>query len=816
MLFLNQPIYNKMKYVFMAFLFFILINSYAQYATISGTITDKETGEFLIAANVYEPSSLTGTVSNYFGFYSLRLKTGKTKIVFSYMGYQSIEKEIELKENTIINIELDPSILLDEVVVTDKGPVQNLRSSQMSLIEIPVKNIKQIPVLLGEVDIIKSIQLMPGVQGGTEGTSGLYVRGGGPDQNLILLDGVPVYNVNHLFGLFSVFNADAIKNVTLYKGGFPARFGGRLSSVIDIRMKEGNNKEFQGVASIGLLSSSLTLEGPILKGKSSYIVSGRRSYLDILTYPVQMAINKAIDDASFFVGYFFQDFNAKINHSFSERSKLYLSTYFGKDKFFIKTKYGYSDADSHSWFSSESNGGIQWGNRTAALRWNYMLLNNLFLNVTGTYSDYQFKFFEDYKGESVYEDESYSYDYNFAYLSKIVDYGVKADFDYTPVPSHYIRFGGSTTYHLFTPGVQVYKTKGNEYEPSIDTTFGNIDLPSDELFIYIEDEVKIGEIIKINAGAHFSTFFVKGKTYKSIEPRLSGRIMINQWLSAKASYVHMTQYLHLLANSTLGLPTDLWVPVTKKITPQKARQAAAGFAVAMKDEYEITVEGFYKTMEDMIEYSEGASFFSLYGDWEDKITTGVGESYGIEFFARKSSGKTTGWIGYTLSWANRTFSEISYGKTFPYLYDRRHDISIVITHNFSENLNIGANWVFGTGYPMTLEDEKYADYYNVFDKDSYQSQWEFYPETLRKYFETRNSYRKPDYHRLDLGVNFIAQKKWWERTWSFGIYNLYMRANPFAIYPTEEFNEETKEWEPVLKQISLLQFIPYARWTIKF
>jgi outer membrane receptor for ferrienterochelin and colicin len=583
----------------------------AQNATISGTITDARTGEPLLSANIYNSETLLGTASNTYGFYSLRQPQGVIPISATFTGYQSFTATLNLTRDTVINIALEPVIELDEVVVSGQSPLQNVRSTQMGTIQLSPAKTDILPALLGETDIIKTFQLMPGVQGGTEGTSGFYVRGGGPDQNLILLDGVPVYNVSHLFGFMSVFNSDAIRNVTLIKGGFPARYGGRLSSVLDIRMKEGNNQEFKGNASIGLISSKLTLEGPIKSDKTSFMFSGRRSYVDLLSYPFQMAANKKQGaNEKFWVGYFLQDFNAKINHTFNDQHRLYLSVYTGKDKFFLNDKYEYSNAyssydgqgshESHAasiHYKSKDKVRLQWGNTTGALRWNNIINNQLFANLTATVSNYKFKISEDYEEENtdLIENTTKKYSYFYEYYSQILDYGLKADFDFVPSPRHYLRFGMHNTLHYFSPGVTINKDYYDSGSTPIDTIYGNKNIPANEMMVYVEDDITLSPAIRLNAGLHYSNFNVQGTTYHSLEPRLSARFMLTNRLSAKASYTHMQQYLHLLANSSMGLPTDLWVPATKKIKPQKSRQAALGLAYAPNTIYEISLEGYYKS-----------------------------------------------------------------------------------------------------------------------------------------------------------------------------------------------------------------------------
>ena len=793
---------------------------FSQRCVISGVITDNQTGETLISANVYENSSLRGTISNNYGFYSLILPAGKATIVCSYIGYQTQEIELDLTHNITVDFKLEPVLEIEEVAITDKSPQQTVRSSQMSVLELPVLQAKQLPVLFGEVDIIKSLQLMPGVQSGTEGSTGLYVRGGGPDQNLILLDGVPVYNVNHLFGFFSVFNADAIKSVSLIKGGFPAHYGGRLSSVIDIRMKEGNMKELKGEGSIGLISSKFTLEGPIIKDKTSFIVSGRRTYIDLLSYPLQYALNKKNIDSGEkdYAGFNFYDLNAKVNHIFNPNNRLFLSAYLGKDKFYLKEKSNYNDPTNNYYSQGEGYAGLHWGNATIALRWNHLYNNRLFSNLTLTFSDYTFVTQYEEKENTTTGDEEEHQEVSFEYYSRIRDYALNYDFEYNPLPSHYIRFGINNTVHTFSPGVTVLQQSSETNTSAIDTSFGRKNIPANEFFAYAEDDISIGKRFKINLGFHYSNFYLKDTIYHSIEPRISARYMLTENLSLKASYVRMNQYINLLTNTTIGLPTDLWVPCTRNIYPQKAWQTALGGALGIGDQYEVTLEGFYKKMKNLVEYNEGASFFDLNRNWEELVTQGEGESYGVELFVQKTAGKTSGWIGYTLSWSTRQFEDISYGKKFPYKYDRRHDISVVLTHKFSDRIDIGMTWVFGTGHALTLADERFASHEAVMNNyfSSNESQYYFGDSEFTRYFETRNSFRMPAYHRLDLGINFSKQKPRIKRVWSFGVYNIYARKNPFFIYESQDYDFNTGEIKSVLKQVSILTFVPYFRYSLSF
>jgi outer membrane cobalamin receptor len=785
---------------------FILAQSY----TISGYITDAKNGEVLIGANVYNAKTYTGSITNAYGFYSLTLPEGAVDLTISYVGYATWQKEVLLTKNITISIEMNPSIEISEVLVEGARNDGGVESSQMSLIDIPMKTIKNLPSLLGEADIIKTIQLLPGVQSGSEGMSGMYVRGGGPDQNLILLDGVPVYNVNHLFGFFSVFNPDAIQNVKLVKGGFPAHYGGRLSSVLDISMKEGNNKEFHGTGSVGIISSKLALEGPI-GDKTSFIVTGRRTYLDVLTYPFQEinARNMGVDESQ--GGYFFYDVNAKINHKFSDKSRLYLSAYAGKDKFYLIQADSYTHntynpdtgQDEIEAYSYRDEAGFYWGNFTTALRWNYALSDKLFSNTTATFSQYKMVTGaeEDYSGQKSNK---------FEYQSGIVDWGGKIDFDYFPQPNHYIKFGIGNTYHTYNPGAFAvsYNANNDEYE---EATFGNNKLFAHEMSLYAEDDIRIGALLKLNVGIHWSGFLLSDKFYNGIEPRISGRFLLSDKWSVKGSYAKMNQYINLLATAKIGLPTDLWVPSTKNLPPQKAQQFALGSSYEINPNYEITVEGFYKTMDNLVEYKEGSSIFSFENDWESKVALGKGWSYGLELLLMKKMGNTTGWIGYTWSKSDRQFNrpgqEISFGEKFPYTYDRRHDISIVISRKVNEHIDLGITWVFGTGNATTLSFESYPQYSKNNNFEPYQSH---YGDIA--YYEGRNNFRMPAYHRLDVGVNFHKEKKWGRRTWNVSIYNAYNRQNPFFL----DFGYDYESDEPVLYQYSLFPIIPSVSYHFEF
>jgi hypothetical protein len=795
---------------------------YSQNFTVSGTITDAETGEFLIGASVYETVSYTGTSTNSYGFYSMKVSTAPLIISFSYIGYK--EQSIELKRatDTVINIALDPVVDIGEVTVTGNAARDRVMSTQMSRIEIPLAKVKSLPVLMGETDLIKTIQLLPGVQSGMEGTSGLYVRGGGPDQNLILLDGVPVYNVNHLFGFFSVFNSDAIQNVSLIKGGFPARYGGRLSSVLDIRMKEGNMNKFHGEGAVGIISSKLTLEGPLAKGKTSFLISGRRTYADLLSMPFQIAQNKRYDREDYkertLGGYYFYDLNAKVNHKFSDKSRVYFSIYSGKDKFYIKnSQKGYLDQAKTNYVDDSFKNSINWGNLTSVLRWNYILDKDIFSNISLTVSDYSFEVLSEEKSLYEFDGNEEYWENSISYRSGIRDYGVRWDVDFNRISNHYIKLGMGNTYHVYRPGITVAFSQDENTTP-VDTTFGNKNLYSNETYFYAEDDFSLGSRLKFNLGLHLSNFNTSGKNYSSVEPRLSLRYKLSDRSSLKASYTKMSQYIHLLTNNTIGLPTDLWVPATETVEPQRAWQVATGYSTLLSEGYELSVETYYKSMTGLIEYKEGASFFNIMTDWYDKIESGNGESYGLEIFFEKTMGKTTGWIGYTLSKSTRQFENISQGRVYPYKYDQRHDISIVVNHKINEKIDLGATWIFGSGTAISMAGNKYIPLTEI-EEMLYPVYSMYYGKDYYSYVENneiRNSSRMPPYHRLDIGINFRKEKKWGSRVFSTGAYNVYSRQNAFYLFLDSEWDYLTGESTTVIKQISLFPIIPYIRYSFSF
>lgn len=752
----------------------------AQNFTLSGYLRDQETGEELLYGSVAVKNTSDGVTTNEYGFYSLTLPAGNYEMVYSYVGYQDQSILVDLNEDRRMDIELGSGMTLEEVVVSSKEADQNVRSTEMSVATLDVKDAKLVPVLFGEQDVLKTIQLLPGVSSNSDGDSGFFVRGGDADQNLILLDEAPVYNASHLLGFFSVFNSDALKDVKLYKGGIPAQYGGRLSSVLDIRMKNGNSKNWTGSGGIGLISSRLTLEGPIQKDNGSVIISGRRTYADFLL----SAFNDDFSDTELY----FYDFNVKANYKLGEKDRIYASGYFGRDVF------GFGDA------------GLDWGNATGTLRWNHIFSDKLFSNTSMIYSDFDYGFGVNNAGTAID-------------LSGGIDnYAIRQDFNWYPNPKNSIQFGWDATYYQFDSGTFTIDQEDNE-----DT--GGITIPSQnalEASVYLDNEQKVDDRLSLNYGIRMSTFSNIGaydvksyneedevvsttsygsgdiyNTYLNFEPRFSASYLLNNTSSVKASYNRMNQYLHLLSNSTASAPTDIWIPSTALVKPSVADQVAIGYFKNFKDNaYEFSVETYYKWLGNLVEYEDGAETF-LNEDIEAELEFGQGRAYGIEFYLKKNTGRFKGWVSYTLSKSERQFDNINNGAWFSARQDRTHDLSIVATYQLSPKLTLSGSWVYYTGDAVTFPVGKYE-----------------IDGQLQTLYSGRNGDRMPDYHRMDLGLTWTLQDtKKWHSDLNFSIYNVYNRHNTYSIDFSESENSPG-EYEAV--QTYLFGVVPSVTWNFSF
>jgi len=784
--------------------------------TVSGTVTDQQTGETLIGATVFETGSGRGTTTDVNGRYSLTVKSKEAILRVSFVGYETVFDTVKQGQGRKRNYALRPSIRLQEVVVTAQR-VNSRESSQMSAIEIPVEQIKSVPVLFGEADILKAIQLLPGVQSGNEGTGGMYVRGGGPDENLFLLDGIPLYNVNHLGGFFSAFNADAVKNVTLYKGSFPARFGGRLSSVLDVTTNNGNDKKVHGNVSVGFISAKLNVEGPIVKEKTTFCLSARRTYADFMLQPLVRKMATDIDGKTkLTAGYYFYDLNGKLTHKFSDRSRLYAMFYMGDDDAYTRVR-TQSSLSEDEYLDFRNN----WGNTVGGIRWNYELTPKLFMNLSAAYTQYKNKMVVGIEKVTPRTDGSEQLStVNGNYFSTVKDLTGRLDFNYQPNPDHNVQFGAYYTQHWFQPSVisgsiDYFDSIQMNQSWQMDSTITEDTVPAGEMVAYIEDDWSINDFIKLNYGLHMSGFAVGKTFYPSVQPRVSGRVLLGENLSLKVGYAYMTQYLHLLSTTSISMPTDLWVPATERIKPMTAHQVAAGAFYTIPMVVDLSVEGYYKRMSNLIEYRDGATALGTSAGWEDLVCMGDGWTYGVEFLAQRSFGRLTGWLGYTWSRTTHLFDregqELNGGKPFPAKYDRRHDISIVLTYKFSDRFDVSATWVFCTGNTATLAMQKYPVASD--NPDDYENSR--MSNTL-SHVEGRNNFRMPNYHRADISVNFHRQfkRKNCHRTINLSVYNLYNQKNPYLTYTSSDYSYHG--YNRALVQLSIFPILPSVAYTLYF
>jgi hypothetical protein len=769
-----------------------VLHAQARY-TLSGYIRDSLSQETLLGASVTVKGQGRGVNTNAYGFYSMTLPAGAYTLSVSFVGYLPVELTVDLTANSDRNFALLPkSSLSQEIVISSRRRDANVKNAQMGQIDLSMNKIRSLPVIFGEVDPLKTLQLMPGVTNAGEGNSGLYVRGGGPDQNLIMLDDAVVYNTGHLFGFFSIFNGDAIKNTTLIKGGMPAQYGGRLSSVLDISMKDGNMKEFQVEGGIGTIATRLSVQGPIARDKASFIVSARRTYIDALIRPFIKRSNQFSGS-----GYYFYDLNAKVNYRFSDKDRLYLSGYFGRDVFdFVNAQRSFDI-------------NIPWGNATMTARWNHVFNRKLFANTTLVYNDYNFLF------------GAVQNNFELKLNSGIRDLTAKTDFDWYASTNHKVKYGAQYTYHRFTPSVVSGRQDTTVFAPNnAQVKFAN------EYALYIQDDWELSDRIKVNAGLRWSGFQQVGpykkfeqdadgnkldstsygnmepvKTYGGLEPRLTIRYAFNDETSIKGAVSRNLQYIHLVSNAGTTLPTDVWVPSTYRVKPQISWQYALGLYKNFKDNmWETSVEVYYKQMKNQIEYREG--YTPSIRDPEEEFVFGKGWSYGAEFLINKTRGKFTGWIGYTLAWTWRQFPQLNQGNKFPAKYDRRHDLSVVGIYEYSPKWKFSGVFVYATGNATTLPERFYI-----------------LEGVLAQEYSNINQYRLPAYHRLDLSATYTprpqSQKKF-KSSWVFGIYNVYSRLNPYFIYFDQTGSPYDGTLQVQAKQVSLFPIIPSVTWNFRF
>ncbi len=780
---------------------------FAQDFTINGQVKDASSGEDLIGVSIFvKELPGVGTISNDYGFYSLTLEKGTYTLIYSYIGFEGKEISMQLDKDIVRNVQLGTGdAILEEVIVSAKKENENVTSTEIGVSTLSTKEIDAIPVIFGEKDIIKTMTLLPGVKSAGEGAAGFYVRGGGVDHNLILLDEAPVYNASHLLGFFSVFNSDAIKDVKLYKGNIPAEYGGRLSSVMDIKMKDGNKKKFSASGGLGLISSRLTVEGPIQKDKSSFMISGRRTYADLF---LKLSSREELKDTKLY----FYDLNAKVNYTFNDRNRLFLSGYFGRDNF------GFSDIF-----------GFDWGNTTGTLRWNHIFNKKLFSNTSLIYSNYDYKF-------SISE-------IDLEIGSVVKDFNFKEDFDLFLNSKNRLRFGVNAIYHNIEPG---------KIETADDSGFASTDIPNRhamENAAYIANEQKLGSRLTLDYGLRLTNFLQLGpgdvyeffpdtlingvvniskikdtttydnwevaQTYWGLSPRLGASFVLNEQSSLKAAYTRTYQYIHLLSNTTSTTPTDIWLPSSTNIKPQISTQYSAGyFRNFGNNTYEFSVEGYYKQMKNVVDYKVGA-VVSLNDEVEGSLLYGKGRAYGLELFFKKRKGDLTGWLSYTLAKSEKQIDGLNDGDWYNAKQDRLHDIAIVLMYDISDRLNVSGSWIYHTGNAVT-----------------YPSGYQYSVGTNQPIFiyENRNSYRLPSTHRLDLGITYknkefkmtkdpetgeqVKVKKKFQSNWNLSVYNAYGRQNPYSIDFRINASGEVPSIEAV--QLALFKVVPAITYNFKF
>ena len=753
--------------------------------SISGFVYDKSTSEFLIGATIFENQTKIVAITNEYGFYSLTVPIRDTlKLNISFTGYRPLYVILSQPFDHQQSFYLMPGIELDVVTVTAENGINIVKRNESGVTRLKMKELKTLPNLFGEVDIIKSFQLTPGVQSGGEAKSNLYVRGGSPDQNLILLDDVPLYYVAHFGGFFSIFNADAISDVKLIKGGFPAQYGSRLSSVLDVRMKEGNMQETSIQGTIGLISSKISIETPIIKNKMSSIVSVRKNLL-----PIFKILGSGL-------AYNFYDLNAKLNYRISSHDRIFLSYYMGDDNVSSKEKESIS----------KKTNSVKWGNTLISFRWNHIYTNKLFSNLTLSNTFYRYKNSFQYqinKGDTIKSLKN-------SLVTGISDLSLKMDFSYLTNSKLLFRFGSNSIYHTFIPNDERFSQSGTDIV-TIDENYSDR-MNALENALYIQNEIILNKI-STNMGIRYSSYYTGSNYYYSFEPRILINYMIREDFSMKYSFSKMNQYIHLLAYSGTGIPSDYWMPSNENIKPENSIQNSLEFVKTfVGGEYELSICSYYKSIDNLITFKPGTSLTGNLDSWENVVEkNGKGDNYGVELFLQKIKGNTTGWAGLTIAKSERTFNTINNGDPYPFKYDRLFDVSIVANHQFSKNIVLSAAWTYGTGYPITLATE----HYTINEEDIF-------------IYKGKNSFRMRDYHRLDIAANFSKKTDWGERTWSISIFNLYNRQNPYYYYYDKKLigstvNPEVKGHsftaiygDLKLYQKSLISFLPSVSYSFKF
>lgn len=783
------------KCLLIIFLLGFWLNLFSQEITVSGYVVCSGTRERIPGANVYEFNSKTGTTTNEYGFYNLTIpEKDSAIIVISHVAYSEVKYVIPSSKNLHLDIVMESGYLLKEVTVKDSSFIPIEKRLEISSVYLPLKQLEKIPSIIGEPDILRSMQLTPGVQTGGEGSVGIFVRGGSPEQNLFLIDDVPLYYVNHLGGFISVFNSNVIKSIKFYKGGFPANFGNRISSVMDVKMKDGNMQKFKGNLSVGLMSSNITLEGPLKVDTTSYVFSARRFMYDIIMLPLSYVI---LDDQS--AAYTFYDLNFRITHKINKNNSVIMNSYLGNDRFIANSFFGFSE--------SKTRIVSQWGNNLASFVWKHNYGNNLNSSISLSYSKYRTSI----NTKNILKDNSQNFESELKSFSGISDIISKIDFDYNICKNLKIQFGISGTYTSFLPGSYSYKSSINNLNV-IDTSSNQIGINAFNNSAYLSGEFYLGKYLSGIIGLRMAHYNINSKNYFSPEPRTILSYQIPKAFTVKVSYSEMHQSLHMLSSTGVGIPIDRWFPATHNIAPSHSRQVDFGIARSFFDNaLEFSVDAYYKELDNLITYKEGFSFAGFADDWTNFLEIGGdGKSKGVEFFLNKTRGRMTGFLSYTLSRTTRQFENINNGEEYFYKYDRTHDIAIVWAFDLKDNVNIAASWVYGTGNAISLP----TGIINTIEQDvNFENQNNSYNYNQTAFiYDGVNNHRMRAYHRLDFGVNFIKSTKWGERILNISIYNVYNRQNPYYYFM--QFDDVMNKYN--LKQQSLFPFMPTVSYSVNF
>ena len=813
-----------MKFKILLFLhFWACFNfAYGQKFTMSGYVIDKESGEKLIGALLIENIEGKQTISNSYGYYNLLFDKGdSTSISVRFLGYKENTVRIKKETNQFFNIEMvRNNIDINEIVITSESIDRN---NNLSLVQIPKQFYKKIPMLIGEIDVLKAFQLTPGIKRGDEGRSGIYVRGGNIDQNLFLIDGIPLFMVFHLGGYLSIFEEDAISSARIFKGAFPTEYAGRLSSIVDIRTKSGNLKKIHGNFCLGLISSKIALEGPIVKNRSSYYVSGRLSNLNFFWKPSNKSTMKLLGKSSWNS---FYDLNLKLNQIISDNNTLSFTLYKGRDKFSIQNQNSWNDDVKENSYKALKE--TQSNNFLSSLRWNHRFNGSLFSNTVIAFTKFDYQNINNslFKTEHTpyynFLDNIY-YENNNTVNSGIDDYTIKTDFEWNCAEKHRIKFGINSILHYFKPYGLNYIEINDEKNGinTIDNIVAKERIQTNEISLYIEDNYTWKNINRLSVGGHLTGYQTDKTQYLRFQPRISYHRPIYKRATINAGYARMCQNSHLLSGSVGYNAADLWIPSTQNIKPEISDIVSFGYDYKItKSDINFTVELYYKKMTDLVELKEGVSILDFSENWRDKVeTNGTGNAVGIELLMQKTQGKLTGWIGYSLSKTNRKFANINYGMTYPDHFDRPHELSVVANYSVTKNISLSANWVFSSGSVMTIASARYyVPMMSSYDSDygSYQLRDPFNKVLSQTYYDaynigSRNNYRLPYYHRLDVGILFTKQKKYGVRTWTFSLYNAYNRMNVYAVY-----FERSHDGSITSKSFTLFPIIPSVSYNLKF